>query len=128
MKCKAASFALMLAAIVFHPVGARQQTAVAVPSYQMTFGAFLAKFETDGNYSVEGQGWPRLAGNWKISGDQIELSTGSPADCQGLGRYRLRLEGTRLTFDLVSDECRPRKMILDHSTWSPAGEAKTKPP
>ncbi len=128
MKCKAASFALMLAAVVFHPVGARQQTAVAVPSYQMTFGAFLAKFETDGNYSVEGQGWPRLAGNWKISGDQIELSTGSPADCQGLGRYRLRLEGTRLTFDLVSDECRPRKMILDHSTWSPAGEAKTKPP
>jgi outer membrane protein assembly factor BamB len=129
MKCKAAWVALVLAAAIFQPVGAREQTAVAVPSYQMTYGAFVAKFDTEGIYTVEGQGWPRLAGNWKINGDQIELSTGgSPANCQGPGRYRLRLEGTHLTFDLVSDECKPRQMILDHSTWAPAGEVKTKPP
>ena len=33
------------------------------------------------------------------------------------------MRGTRLTFDLVSDACVPRRMILDHSTWRPGGES-----
>jgi outer membrane protein assembly factor BamB len=31
-------------------------------------------------------------------------------------------------FDVVADQCVPRKMIIDRSTWLPAGEAVTRPP
>jgi outer membrane protein assembly factor BamB len=32
-----------------------------------------------------------------------------------------------VTFELVTDLCTPRRMILDRSTWRPAGEADTSP-
>src|SRR4029453_6200974 len=45
------------------------------------------------------------------------------------GRYRFRLNvpatdvaGRRMTLDVVADACTPRRMILDRSTWRPAGE------
>src|SRR6185436_16546560 len=42
-------------------------------------------------------------------------------------KYRVRHEGKRVGFDLVSDDCRPRRMILDRSTWSPASEVTSIP-
>ena len=106
------------------PAGA--QTDVQVPSYSMKFGAFVAKFDPAGTFTLEGSGWPRLTGNWKSKADVVELSTaGGPKGCDGLGRYRIRVEGTHVSFDVVSDECVPRKMIIDRSTWAPAAEMKT---
>src|SRR5206468_10343824 len=43
------------------------------------------------------------------------------------GRYRLRIDGQRVGFDLVADDCVPRRMILDRSTWRPAGEIDPPP-
>jgi outer membrane protein assembly factor BamB len=111
------------------PAGANQQTDVQVPSHRLTFGIFVARFDSGGTFKLEGDRWPTLAGNWKSKGDEIELSTsGGPKGCNGPGRYRVRMDGNRVSFDLVSDECTPRRMILDRSTWTPAGEVKPKVP
>ena len=67
-------------------------------------------------------------GSWKADGGQIELLVPKGIDgCDGPGRYRFRVEDRRVTFDLVSDDCEPRRMILDRSTWAPAGEARVIP-
>lgn len=107
------------------PAGASQQTDVQVPSYSMKFGAFVARFDSGGTFTLEGVGWPQLTGNWKSKGDEIELSmSGGPPGCGGPGRYRVRVDGNHLSFELISDECVPRRMIIDHSTWAPTGEVK----
>jgi outer membrane protein assembly factor BamB len=104
-----------------------QQANVQLPSYPLRFGVFVARFDTGGTFTLEGSGWPTLKGSWKTKGDEIELSMpGSPAGCEGNGRYRLRVEGSRISFNLVADDCTPRRMILDRSVWSPAGEVKPK--
>jgi len=104
-----------------------QQTDVQVPSYPLRFGVFVARFDVSGTFMLEGDRWPTLKGNWKSKNDEIELSTsGGPANCEGPGRYRLRMVESRISFDLVADDCRPRRMILDRSIWSPAGEVKIK--
>ncbi|MEK6322345.1 MAG: PQQ-binding-like beta-propeller repeat protein [Acidobacteriota bacterium] len=111
------------------PAGASQQTDVKVPSSPLTFGVFVARFDSGGTFTLEGVGWPRLTGNWKSKGDEIELSTtGGPKGCDGPGRYRIRVDGNRVNFDLISDECTVRRMIIDHSTWTPTGEVKTMAP
>jgi hypothetical protein len=118
----------ILATSASRSASAGQQTDVQVPSGPLTFGVFVARFDSGGTFTLEGDRWPRLSGNWKSKGSEIELSTsGGPKGCEGPGRYRLRLDGNRVTFDLVSDDCLPRRMILGGSTWSPAGEAKIKP-
>src|SRR5262245_31586402 len=108
--------------------GAKQQTDTQLPSTPLKFGAFTARFDPDGAFKLEGAGWPTLSGNWKRSRDEIELVTSNaPKSCEGPGRYRVRLEGKHVTFDLVADDCVPRRMILNNSAWSPAEEAKVIP-
>lgn len=105
-----------------------QQTDTQLPNYPIAFGAFVARFDPAGTFTLQGQGWPALNGSWKMSGAEIALTmTGGPGGCDGAGRYRIRTEGNRVGFDLVVDECRVRQMILDRSTWSPASETKVKP-
>ena len=90
----------------------------------MHYGAFTLKFGTDGGLSLDGQGWPSFKGTWKADGDVLTLST--PMEhCDGVGRYRVRLEGAHLLLTLIDDGCEPRKMILHDSRWLPDGE---KPP
>src|SRR5262249_10932133 len=123
-------FALALAIAIVatsasRPAGASQQTDVQIPSTPLKFGAFAAHFDIDGAFKLEGAGWPALSGNWKRTGDELELvSAKAPKGCEGPGRYRVRLEGKRVTFNLIADECAPRRMILNGSVWSPAEEAK----
>src|SRR6266404_1569092 len=129
-------FAIVIAATnASRPAGASQQTNqqtiehkdVQVPSYSMKFGAFVAKFDSGGTFTLEGVGWPQLAGNWKSKGDEIELALttpGGPKGCEGSGRYRIRLDGNHLSFYLRSEEWTPRKMIIDRSTWAPTSEVK----
>jgi len=119
----------IVAANALTAANASQQTDVQVPSYPIKFGVFVAHFDPAGTYKLEGDRWPTLAGTWKISGDEIEiLTSGGPKGCEGAGRYRLRKDGTHVNFDLVSDQCMPRQMILNRSTWSPVGEVKTVAP
>jgi len=105
-----------------------QEAAVQPPSYPMAFGAFTMRFDSGGTFSLEGKGWPSLNGNWKANGSEIQLTmSGGPGGCDGPGKYRLGVDGKRVSFDLVSDDCRVRQIILDRSSWLPAGETKTIP-
>jgi outer membrane protein assembly factor BamB len=104
-----------------------QQTNVQLPSSPLRFGVFVAQFDAGGTFTLEGDRWPTMKGNWKSKNDEIELSaTGGPGGCEGSGRYQLRMDGSRISFNLISDDCTTRRMILDRSTWSPATEAKIK--
>ncbi|HEX5081211.1 MAG TPA: PQQ-binding-like beta-propeller repeat protein [Blastocatellia bacterium] len=126
-------FALALAiAIVVagspRQAGAIQQPDIQIPSTPLKFGVFAAQFDPGGAFKLEGDRWPTLSGEWKLKGNEIELVTSkAPKGCDGPGRYRVRLEGKRVTFELVTDDCVPRRMILNNSAWSPAEEAKVIP-
>ena len=105
-----------------------QQASVPLPSDSLKFGAFVARFDPGGTFTLQGQGWPAMNGNWKTVGADVELSmSGGPGGCDGPGRYRFRVDGKRVGFDVVSDDCRVRRMILDQSLWSPASEMKNLP-
>jgi len=106
--------------------GAAQQSGAAspsgLPSTALTFGAFTATFAPGGAFTMEGQGWPAFKGTWSAAGGAVEIVTpGGPKGCADPGRYTFKVEGQRVTFALQSDGCEPRRMILDRSTWSPAG-------
>ena len=127
-----APFALAAAVMVSTggAMAAQQPTAAgpgpSLPRTPMTFGAFTATFSPDGAFVLEGQGWPALKGTWTASGDAIEIVTSGGGDgCAGPGRYAYRVENGRMTFTLQSDACTPRRMILDRSTWLPAGTRAT---
>ncbi len=87
----------------------------------------MARFDPAGTFTLEGDRWPKLNGTWKSEGNVVELAmSGGPGGCDGPGKYRTTIENNRVTFDVVSDECRPRQMILNQSTWIPAGESVAK--
>jgi outer membrane protein assembly factor BamB len=107
------------------PTAAGAQADVQLPSSPLKFGVFVVRFDTAGTFRLEGDRWPTLAGTWKIKGDEIELATsGGPRGCEAPGRYRVRRDGSHLSFAVISDDCVPRRMILDRSDWSPAEEVK----
>src|SRR5262247_3181741 len=107
------------------PVGASRQAGVQLPSTLLKFGVFKARFDPAGAFEMEGDRWPALSGNWKLKGDEIELvTTKAQKGCEGPGRYRVRVDAKRVSFDLIADDCVVRRMILDRSVWSPAEEAK----
>lgn len=100
----------------------------SLPSYPLRFGAFVARFDPGGTFTLQGQGWPNLSGSWKSTGTEVELlMTGGPGGCDGPGRYQIQSDGKRISFASVSDACRVRQMILDRSNWSPADDAKIIP-
>ncbi len=105
-----------------------RQPAIDLPSAPLQFGFFTARFAADGRFTLEGQGWPTFQGTWKADGAVLTLVS-APADdgCGGPGRYRVTVQGTRVAFAVVADECTPRRMILDGSTWRPAGEVDPVP-
>ena len=79
---------MLLRTVVF--LGALVQAApaptVTLPSQPLRFGAFTARFDPAGTFTVEGQGWPKLEGTWTIQGAEIELRTPSaPKECAAAG-------------------------------------------
>lgn len=128
---KSKTFLLLLVAfslVCGNSAQAIQQNNFDLPTTPMKFGAFSARFNSDGTFALDGTGWPPFGGTWKLQGEEIEIvSAKPPKGCDGAGRYRLRKEGAKISFNLVSDECQPRRMVIDRSTWSPAEEAKAIP-
>jgi outer membrane protein assembly factor BamB len=121
---------MLLRSVVF--LGALVQTAPTppgtLPSQPLRFGAFAARFDPAGTFTLDGQGWPKLGGNWRIDGAEIELtSAAGPPACAKPGRYRVDTTGGGLTFAVIADPCQPRRMILDRSAWRPATEAEAIP-
>jgi outer membrane protein assembly factor BamB/protein tyrosine phosphatase (PTP) superfamily phosphohydrolase (DUF442 family) len=106
-------------------IATHQKKAAAsdLPSDPMKFGVFTAQFNPGGTFSLEGLGWPRLDGMWKKTGEEVELDAKiNRPNCDRSGKYRVNLQGTGMSFDVISDECEPRRMIIDRSMWRPAGE------
>ena len=109
-----------------HP---KKAAASDLPSDPLKFGVFTARFDPGGTFTIEGDRWPKQTGNWKKTGDEVELTTsGGPGGCNGAGKYRVTSDGKGMTFDLISDDCTPRRMIIDRSMWRPATETVVIPP
>ena len=120
--------ALAAALTVIAAATARMQQASPLPAGKLAFGGFIGEFAADGTFAIAGQGWPKLAGSWKATGSRVELAlTNPPNGCGEPGQYEFRIAGTRVTFTLVADSCSTRRMILDRSTWRPAGEPEPVP-
>ncbi|MGH9907272.1 MAG: hypothetical protein ACRD8U_17020, partial [Pyrinomonadaceae bacterium] len=98
------------------------QTAAEMPNHPVAFGAFVVQFDKGGTFKLEGKGWPSLSGTWKSQADEVALyMSGGPGGCDGPGRYRFQVDGKRIGFSLISDDCVVRRMILDRSIWLPVG-------
>ena len=99
-----------------------------LPTGQLKFGVFRIRFDAGGTFSLKGDRWPDLSGNWKLVGSEIEfLMSGGPGGCDGVGRYRVSQDKARLNFDVVADDCRLRQMVLNRSSWLPVEEKVTIP-
>ena len=109
------SFALALAI---------QAAPQALPSTPLRYGFFTIRFSPDGALSLSGQGWPTFSGTWKVENGEVTVATtGGPKGCELPARYTFTIDGTRVRLAMVSDECAPRRMILNNSAWLPEGEA-----
>ena len=106
-----------------------QKKAVAdLPSTPMKFGVFTARFNPGGTFSLSGDRWPKLDGTWKKTDAEIELTTsGGPGGCDKPGRYRVETGPKNMSFALVADDCMPRRMIMDRSSWIPSTETVAVP-
>jgi outer membrane protein assembly factor BamB/protein tyrosine phosphatase (PTP) superfamily phosphohydrolase (DUF442 family) len=99
----------------------------SLPSMPLKFGVFTSSFDPAGTFTIEGAGWPKLSGTWKDLGSEVELlMSGGPKGCDGPGKYGYETDGKHLSFNLVSDDCKPRQMIFNRSTWRPADEVVTR--
>jgi outer membrane protein assembly factor BamB len=98
-----------------------------IPSIQLTYGFFTARFALDGAFTMQGTGWPTMTGTWKGAGDEVTVVTSGPPECAQPGGYRFTIEDTHVRLAVMSDPCVPRRMILDKSEWRPEGEAAPAP-
>ena len=69
-------------ALAQQPTSSSLQTIPQLPSYPVKFGAFVARFDPGGTFTLQGQGWPSMSGNWKRDGSEIQfLMSGGPGGC-----------------------------------------------
>jgi len=95
------------------------------PSERMKFGMFVARFGSEGRFTIEGKDWPSFAGAWRVVNGQLELAGAEGAGgCDRPALYRFEVDGNRVSFDAVADDCSRRKMVLDQSSWIPAEDTK----
>jgi outer membrane protein assembly factor BamB len=126
---------IVLILLLSSVVSSAQQSPASLPSGPLKFGAFVARFDPGGTFTLQGKGWPALSGKWNTNGAVVELTmSGGPGGCDGTGRYEFSVEkgggnsGNRVSFKLIADDCVPRRMIVDGSVWAPADEARVLPP
>lgn len=100
--------------------------APTMPSTPLAYGALSATFAADGSFTMTGGGWPKLAGSWKAANGEVELVLSTPmTGCGAPGRYRYRLDGRQVMFELVSDPCEVRSLMMAGSLWLPVGERRS---
>ena len=97
----------------------------SIPSGRLAFGAFLAIFNADGTFEIEGEGWPPMIGHHTVEGSEIELRLDMaepPEGCDQPGRFRYRVEGGHLLLEKIDDPCTLRGIVLGNSDWRPVDE------
>ncbi len=111
--------AFTLAAALVAVAPSAQQT---LPGGPLAMRAFTLRFEPAGTFTLSGEGWPSMAGTWTTSGREVAVQLqNAPKDCIGTGRYRFSVDGSQVSFNVIADDCQPRRMILDRSQWLPPG-------
>lgn len=113
------------AAVLLFAILAPSAQSPTLPATPLQYGAFTARFAPDGVLTIqpEGSGLPPLTGTWKTDRDELTvMTTGGPPQCATAGRYRFRIEATRVALSVVQDECTVRRLVLDGSIWRPVGE------
>ena len=94
-----------------------------LPSGPLVIRDFTLQFNPAGTFSLSGAGWDPMSGSWTASGNEVTMTnTTGPRNCDGPGRYRFTIDGVRVAFDLISDTCVDRRMIIDRSQWYPPGQ------
>lgn len=112
---------VILAAIA--PAIAAQSSLPAVP---LVIRDFTLQFDPSGTFSLSGEGWPSMSGSWRASGNEVTLvQQQGPDACAAAGVYTFAIDGQRVDFSVVKDDCTPRRMIIDRSSWLPRGVAAT---
>lgn len=105
----------------------KHRTAAAASDVSMRFGVFTARFDSGGTFTFERDRWPKLNGIRKKTREEAELfASGGLVDCNRAGKYRVKTEDKRLSFDLIADERGLRTMFHHRSTWPPAGQTIVK--
>ncbi len=98
-----------------------------LPSGPLALRDFTLQFDASGTFALSGAGWPAMNGTWRTTGNEVTLQMAEgPDGCTGPGRYTLAVNGGNVTLAVVSDECVPRRMILDRNVWMPPGTAAPK--
>jgi outer membrane protein assembly factor BamB len=113
--------ARILVALVL-AVAAANATQATLPNGPLVIRDFTLQFEPAGTFSLTGAGWPSMSGTWTARGTEVTITTTSgPKNCLNPARYTFAIDGPRVTFSVVADDCTPRRMILDRSRWLPRG-------
>jgi outer membrane protein assembly factor BamB len=109
---------LIALAVVAPPVAAQP----VLPTVPLVIRDFTLQFSPAGTFSLTGAGWPAMHGTWAQTGSDVSLLLQQgPKDCTAPGVYSVAISGPRLNLSLVKDDCTPRRMILDRSSWLPRG-------
>src|SRR5688572_32730313 len=112
----------MFARIALATLVSALSTQPSLPSAPLVIRDFTLQFDPAGTFSLTGAGWPPMTGSWTITGSEVTLTnTAGPKDCMNPARYGFAIDGQRVRFSLVADDCKPRGMILDRSEWLPRG-------
>lgn len=112
----------MRALILTLAVAGFSSGAQTLPSVPLVIRDFTLQFDPAGTFSLSGAGWPTMNGAWKASGSEVTLLVEQgPKDCMAPGVYSFALDAQRVNFSLIKDDCTPRRMILDRSSWLPRG-------
>jgi outer membrane protein assembly factor BamB len=110
---------VVLAAFSMLAAASAQQT---LPNIPLVIRAFTLRFDPAGTFTLSGEGWPSMAGTWTANGNRVTLQLpNGPKDCAGTGSYTFAIDGQRVSFSLIADDCQARRMILDRSQWLPQG-------
>ena len=110
---------LLIAMLALSAITAGAQT---LPFDPLVIRDFTLQFDAAGTFSLTGAGWPAMNGSWKASGNEVTLLIADGAkDCAAAGVYTFAIDGQRVNFSIVKDDCTPRRMILDRSSWLPRG-------
>jgi outer membrane protein assembly factor BamB len=119
MMLRRALIACALAGALITAAPSAQQT---LPSGPLVIRVFTLRFDPAGTFALSGEGWPSMAGTWTTTGREVTLQLqNGPKDCTGAGRYTFAVDGARVSFNVIADDCQPRRMILNRSQWLPPG-------
>lgn len=111
---------MMVAALTLFTILTAQPV---LPAGPLVIRDFTLQFDPAGTFSLAGAGWPTMTGTWKTANGTVTLQMEQgPEGCTGAGEYRVVVDAPAVRFDVVSDTCTPRRMILDRSQWYPPGQ------